>query len=91
MTDEQDKPRVKVTYKGEMTPEIQAWIDKVEAVMNEHGAASVAIEARDRVAAFGSAAIQMDDKGFRFIDLEPGMEWQPQPDGSVKVVKRDEP
>ena len=60
-----DKPRIKASYSGEMTPEIRAWLDQVERILNERVDVRKLVEAADRAAieasVFGSAETDPTD------------------------------
>ena len=68
---DEDRPRIKVGYTGPMTPEVQAYLDQVERIMNERidvpKLAAAADNAALAASVFGSADMHPED----FIRSEP--------------------
>lgn len=60
-----DKPRIRVNYRGQETPEIRAYLDKVEAALNDNVDVEKLIadteEAHDQVMILGQASIDITE------------------------------
>lgn len=57
-----DKPKVRLTLDGVAeTPEVRAWLDACERVLNAHDAATKALAARDAIKIYGAAVVSLDD------------------------------
>ena len=62
MTENEDTPRVLVTYaSGGATPELAAWLAACADVLNRYGAAPAVIEATALASIYGSAVIALVD------------------------------